>query len=443
MSVCALIAAAGAGRRMKAGLNKVFLPLLGEPVLRHTLRAFEECRCVDDVIVIVAPREVEPTRGLVGTWSEISKVRDVVAGGATRQESVFRGLAHVDAGCDIVVVHDGARPLIRPHTISRVVEAARASAAAIVAVPVRDTTKMVCGDEVVSTLDRDSLWAAATPQAFRRDVIEDAHKTGACGGVPATDDSMLVERTGVRVKVVQGEYANIKITTPEDLVIAEALLAAMKMNRIPEGGPAPAAEERRDPGFRAGGAPEGVADREPRVRVGIGFDVHRLVRGRALVLGGVAVPFELGLEGHSDADVILHAIADAVLGACALGDIGRLFPDTDPASEGISSAVILERVRRLVEGAGYVVNNVDAMLLAERPKIAPYVPAMRETVARVLGVPVGCVSIKATTMEGMGFVGRGEGMACHATCSVRRTESRRFKLTGSRFVSIRNERSGR
>ena len=424
MSVCALIAAAGAGRRMKAGLNKVFLPLLGEPVLRHTLRAFEECPSVDDVIVIVAPGEVESTLSVVGTWSEISKVRNVVAGGATRQESVCRGLAHLGAACDIVVVHDGARPLIRPHTISRVVGEARASAAAIVAVPVRDTIKTVRGGEVVSTLDRDSLWAAATPQAFRRDLIESAHETGTGGGISATDDSMLVERTGVRVKVVQGEYANIKITTPEDLVIAEALLAAMKTNRIPEGGPASLVEEGPQLAkLWARGAPNGAADHGPWVRVGIGFDVHRLTRGRALVLGGVTVPFELGLEGHSDADVILHAIADAMLGACALGDIGRLFPDTDRAFEGMSSAVILERVRQLVEGAGYVVDNVDAMLLAERPKIAPYVDAMRERVARVLGVPVGCVSIKATTMEGMGFVGRGEGMACYATCSVRRVKS--------------------
>lgn len=418
MSVCALIAAAGAGRRMRAGVNKVFLPLRGEPVLRHTLRAFELCDCVDDVIVIVAPGEVESTRSLVGTWGEISRVRGVVAGGATRQESVLRGLGHLDAACEIVVVHDGARPLIRPCTVSRVVEAARTFGAAVVAVPVRDTTKVVRGGEVVTTLDRDTLWAAATPQAFRREIIEDAHRAGACEGVQATDDSMLVERTGVRVKVVQGEYANIKITTPEDLVVAEALLGARDEKTAHD--LAPAATE-PSLGPVVGQAPGHAVGPAPPIRVGLGFDVHRLVPGRLLVLGGVVVPFDLGLEGHSDADVILHAIADAILGACGLGDIGHLFPDTDPAFAGISSTVILEKVRDLASEAGFVVNNVDAMLLAERPRIAGHVSAMRATVARILHVPVERVSIKATTMEGMGFVGRGEGMACYATCSVRHT----------------------
>ncbi|MDI6638360.1 MAG: 2-C-methyl-D-erythritol 4-phosphate cytidylyltransferase [Bacillota bacterium] len=418
MSVCALIAAAGAGRRMGAGVNKVFLPLRGEPVLRHTLRAFEVCDCVDDVIVIVAPDEVESTRSLVGTWGEISRVRGVVAGGATRQESVLRGLGHLGAACEIVVVHDGARPLIRPFTISRVVEAARTFGAAVVAVPVRDTTKVVRGGEVVTTLDRDTLWAAATPQAFRRGIIEDAHRAGACDGVQATDDSMLVERTGVRIKVIQGEYANIKITTPEDLVVAEALLGARDEKTAHD--LAPAATE-PSLGPVVGQAPGHAVGPAPPIRVGLGFDVHRLVPGRPLVLGGVVVPFDLGLEGHSDADVILHAIADAILGACGLGDIGHHFPDTDSAFAGISSTVILEKVRDLASEAGFVVNNVDAMLLAERPRIAAHVSAMRATVARILRVPVEQVSIKATTMEGMGFVGRGEGMACYATCSVRRT----------------------
>ncbi len=374
---------------MGANVNKVFLPLRGEMVLRHTLRAFELCDCVDDVIVIVAPGEVEPTSRLIGAWEELSRVRRVVAGGATRQESVSHGLGHLDAACGIVVVHDGARPLIRPETISRAVDAARSSGAAVVAVPVRDTTKVVHGGEVVRTLDRDTLWAAATPQAFRREIIETCHRAAVREGFQATDDSVLVERTGMRVKVVHGEYDNVKITTREDLICAEALLAA------------------RD------------ETSSPALRVGLGFDVHRLVPGRPLVLGGVVVPFDMGLEGHSDADVILHAIADAILGACGLGDIGRIFPDTDPAWEGISSTAILEKVRDLAEGVGFVVNNVDAMLLAERPRISGFMPGMRAVVARVLRVPAGSVSIKATTMEGMGFVGRGEGMACYASCSVR------------------------
>ncbi|MFZ5925299.1 MAG: 2-C-methyl-D-erythritol 2,4-cyclodiphosphate synthase, partial [Bacillota bacterium] len=312
------------------------------------------------------------------------------AGGERRQDSVLRGLASLDAACDIVVIHDGARPLIRPNTVSRVVEAAREFGAAIAAVPVKDTIKVVRGCDVVGTMDRETLWAAATPQAFQREIIESGYERAVRDGLAATDDAMLVEGTGVAVKVVPGEYDNIKITTPEDLVIAEALLAA-----------------------RDGSRPE-----RRQIRVGLGFDVHRLVPGRRLVLGGVTIPFGLGLEGHSDADVMLHAVADAILGACALGDIGRLFPDDDTAYAGISSTVILEKVRDLAKEAGFAVNNVDVMLLAERPKISGFVPEMREVIARVLCIPVDQVSIKATTMEGMGFVGSGAGMACYASCSV-------------------------
>lgn len=407
---------------MGAGVNKMYLPLRGEPVLRHTLRAFEACDCVDDVIVIVAPDEVEWARSLISTWREISRVRKVVAGGATRQESVRRGIDHLDAACEIVAIHDGARPLICPRTILRVVEAARTFGAAVVAVPVTDTTKVVRDGEVVTTLDRDNLWAAATPQAFRREIIEDAHRAGAREDVRATDDSALVEMTGARVKVVRGENDNIKITTPEDLVVAEALLGVRdaKAARVePPGAMGPG--RGRLAQAQANAEPRALdrrVERVPAIRVGLGFDVHRLVPGRPLVLAGVVVPFDLGLEGHSDADVILHAIADAILGACGLGDIGHIFPDTDPAFAGISSAVILEKVQDLADEAGFVVNNVDATLLAERPKIAPHVGEMRATVARILRLPVERVGVKATTAEGMGFVGRGEGMACYATCSV-------------------------
>ncbi len=375
---------------MGAGVNKVFLPLYGEPVLFHTLRAFESCDAVDEVTVAVAPDEVGMARALIEAGGARSKAIRVIAGGERRQDSVLQGLGSLDAACDIVVIHDGARPLIRPDAIGRVVEAAREFGAAILAVPVKDTIKLVRSGDVVGTVDRDALWAAATPQAFRREIIEAGHAAATQLGLAATDDSMLVEKAGATVKVVQGEYDNIKITTPEDLAIAEALLAARKGDRAYLG----------------------------RVRVGLGFDVHRLVPGRPLFLGGVRVPFELGLEGHSDADVMLHAVADAILGACALGDIGRLFPDDDPACAGISSGVILERARDLSRQAGFAVNNVDVMLLAERPRISGFAPQMREAIARALHVPIDRVSIKATTMEGMGFIGSGEAMACYASCSM-------------------------
>ncbi len=404
MSVCSLIAAAGAGRRMGAGVNKVFMPLGGEPVLLHALRAFESCDAVDEITVVASPAEVDAASALVRATRGLSKVRRVVAGGERRQDSVFNGLRSLDAACDIVVVHDGARPLIRPELIARVVAAARKSGAAIAAVPIRDTVKLVREGVVVETLDRESLWAAATPQAFRRDLLEAAYEkalTSGADGPIATDDAMLAEAAGIAVTVVPGDADNIKITTRDDLAAAEALLAA-----------------------RLGVAAAGYAADEARVdagpiRAGFGFDVHRLVRGRRLVLGGVEIASEVGLDGHSDADVVLHAIADAVLGACALGDIGRAFPDDDPAYSGISSVVLLERVRDMALDAGFVVNNVDVMLLAERPRISAHVPHMRATIACALSVPVDRVSVKATTMEGMGFVGAGEGMACFASCSVR------------------------
>jgi 2-C-methyl-D-erythritol 4-phosphate cytidylyltransferase/2-C-methyl-D-erythritol 2,4-cyclodiphosphate synthase len=412
---------------MGAGVNKVYLTLRGEPVLRHTLRAFEVCDRIDDVIVIAAPAEVKWAQAVIGGWGEISKVRKVVAGGATRQESIRLGIQHLDAACEIVAIHDGARPLICPRTIARVVEAARTFGAAVVAVPVTDTTKSVRDGEVVATLDRESLWAAATPQAFLRQTIEDAHRAAAREGIQATDDSSLVEKTGTRVRVVRGESDNIKITTPEDLIVAEALLGArdsqstrgafVEQPRMVDASPSRplsglAGAEPWTPERRPG------PGRVPAIRVGLGFDVHRLVAGRPLVLAGVEIPFDLGLEGHSDADVILHAIADAILGACGLGDIGHFFPDTDPAFAGISSAVILEKVRDVSSEAGFAVINVDATLVADRPKVSRYIGEMRATVARILRLPVERVGIKATTAEGMGFVGRGEGMACFATCGV-------------------------
>lgn len=396
VSVCALIAAAGSGRRMGAGVNKTLLPLRGRPVLHHTLLAFDACEDVDEVAVIVPPQEADLARELIRGWGGLSKVNRVAGGGKTRQESVLLGLDCLDPGCDIVVVHDGARPLVRPATISRVIEAAREHGAALAAVPTTDTVKVVRHGYVAETLDRDLLWAATTPQAFRREILETRHRMAAREGRVVTDDAALVEGTGIAVKVVCGEYDNIKITTPEDLVIAEALLAAR--SRL---------AGREASGLRGGG-----------IRVGVGFDVHRLVEGRPLVLGGVNIPFESGLKGHSDADVIIHAIADAILGACALGDIGRLFPDDDPTHAGVSSKVILEKARNLAEMAGFSVSNVDAVLIAERPKISKFVPGMQRALADILGIPEGSVSIKATTTEGMGFIGSGVGMACYASCSV-------------------------
>ena len=386
MSVCALIAAAGSGRRMRMKGNKTHLLLGGKPVLIHALSAFQACEAVDDVIVIVGSAEVDFTWELIRAWGGCSKVREVVCGGATRQESVLCGLRHLAPECEIVVIHDSARPLVRASTIEMTIEAARKYGAAIVSVPMRDTIKVAKDGYVTKTLDRDLLRAARTPQAFRRELIEDAYISAAQDGFIATDDSMIAERKGIKVRVLEDELENIKITYPLDLAIADSYLSGA--------GPA------------------------ERFRVGIGFDVHRLVEGRRLILGGVDIPFELGLEGHSDADVVFHAIADAILGACALGDIGALFPCDDPSYEGISSGLILSSVGGLAESRGYAVCNVDVTVLAEKPGISEFAEEMRRNISGILGIGKSHGGIKATTMEGLGFIGAGEGIACLASCSL-------------------------
>ncbi len=386
MSVCALIAAAGSGRRMRMKRNKTHLLLGGKPVLIHALSAFQACEAVDDVIVIVGSLEVDFTWELIRAWGGYSKVREVVCGGATRQESVLCGLRRLAPECEIVVIHDSARPLVRASTIEMTIEAARKYGAAIVSVPMRDTIKVAKDGYVIRTLDRDLLRAARTPQAFRRELIEDAYVSAAQEGFIATDDSMVAERKGIKVRVLEDELDNIKITYPLDLAIADSYLSGA-----------------------------GPAD---RFRVGTGFDVHRLVEGRRLILGGVDIPFELGLEGHSDADVVFHAIADAILGACALGDIGVLFPCDDPSYEGISSGLILSSVEGLAESCGYAVCNVDVTVLAEKPRISEFAEEMRRNISGILGIGKSHVGIKATTMEGLGSIGAGEGIACLASCSL-------------------------
>lgn len=399
MSVCALIAAAGSGRRMRMGQNKTHLLLRGKPVLIHTLSAFESCEAVDELIVIVGAKEVDLTWALMKTWGGFSKVKKVVVGGATRQESVLCGLRHLGPECEIVVIHDSARPLVRTSTIGMVIDAAREYGAAVVSVPMRDTIKVAQEGYVSGTLDRESIRAARTPQAFRREIIEPAYISAARDGFIATDDSMVVERKGIRVKVLDDELDNIKITYGEDLIVADTYLANRDFGDTYE---VPCRSGRERPVFR----------------VGIGFDVHRLVPGRRLVLGGVDIPFERGLEGHSDADVVMHAIADAILGACSSGDIGILFPCNDPSYEGISSGIILSKVRELAESQGCFVGNVDLTILAEKPKIAGFAEEMRSNISNILRISEDSVGIKATTTEGLGFIGSGEGIACLASCSL-------------------------
>jgi 2-C-methyl-D-erythritol 4-phosphate cytidylyltransferase/2-C-methyl-D-erythritol 2,4-cyclodiphosphate synthase len=311
--------------------------------------------------------------------SGVGKPVSIVAGGAARADSVRNGLAAAPDAA-VVLVHDAARPFLPAELASRVARAAAQDGAALAAVPVTDTVKRVAGasapPRVAATLDRSTLWLAQTPQGFRREVLVRAYERAGPDAGGATDDSLLVERMGEKVTLVAGDPGNFKITTPEDLVRARARV-------------------------------------EAPVAVGVGYDTHRFAPGRKLVLGGAEFEGD-GLLGHSDADACAHAIGDAVLGAAGLGDLGRHFPDTDPRWEGASSLALLEEIARKAAELGFRVGNADVTLAARRPKIAPRAEEMRANLARALGVAPGQVNVKATTGEGMGFVGRGEGIAAHA-----------------------------
>lgn len=381
--VTAIIAAAGQGRRMGAGSNKVLLTLAGIPLVVRTVRQLAACPQIEEIIIVSGPEEMGEMHSLVSAMGLTQKWQ-VVAGGSERQYSVANALAAVSGKAEIIVVHDGARPLADQTAIENVIAAAREYGAAVVAVPVKDTIKVADANGFVATTpDRKKLWAVQTPQAFQAAILRQAYAQALAEGFLGTDDASLVERLGMPVKMVTGSYRNLKITTPEDMVIAAALL-------------------------------EG----ERTMRVGIGYDVHRLVAGRNLILGGVEIPYEYGLEGYSDADVLLHAIKDALLGAAALGDIGRHFPDTDPRYKGASSLKLLARVKEILAEKGYEAGNVDATVIAQKPKLAPYIAQMNANIAAVLGIDVDRVNVKATTTEGLGFTGRGEGIAAQAVATV-------------------------
>jgi 2-C-methyl-D-erythritol 4-phosphate cytidylyltransferase/2-C-methyl-D-erythritol 2,4-cyclodiphosphate synthase len=375
----AVVVAAGAATRLAGALRKPFLPLGGQAVVERALAAFQASSRVRSVVLAVAAEDLERARRLAS-----GKVAAVVAGGATRRASVAAGLDALPSG-DWVVVHDGARPFVSPGLIERVLDAAAASGAATAALPVADTLKAVEGAQVRHTVDRRGLYAAQTPQAFRSDLLREAHRR-----VPAdaavTDDAELVERIGVAVTVVPGEAANVKITTPEDYALARRQV-------------------------------EGTAG---AVRVGVGCDVHRLTPDRRLVLGGVTIPASRGLAGHSDADVLTHAVMDALLGAAGLPDIGHHFPPDDPTYREADSIGLLVSVAGLLRSAGWTVVNVDAVICAEAPRLSPFVAGMRARLAAALGVPEGAIGIKVTTAEGLGAIGRGDGIAAQAVALVQR-----------------------
>jgi 2-C-methyl-D-erythritol 4-phosphate cytidylyltransferase/2-C-methyl-D-erythritol 2,4-cyclodiphosphate synthase len=381
--VAAVVVAAGRGERLGVP-DKVIYPLAGRPMLAWSLRALEQAETIGPVVVVAGSHTLEAVGRLVHDEG-FAKVHAIVAGGGRRQDSVAAGLEALPEEVEIVVIHDGARPLAEPELFDRCAAAAAESGAAIAATPLSDTLKRVTEGTVRETVDRAGLWAAQTPQAFRLESLRKAMTVGS--GESVTDEARLCEIAGLPVTVVPSSLANMKVTHPEDIPVADALLRSAQRPSFPP-------------------------------RVGIGYDAHRFASGRRLILGGVEIAHDRGLDGHSDADVLLHAIADAILGAAALGDIGQHFPPSDERFRNADSQRLLREVVHLAREAGWAPGNVDATVLAEAPRVAPHVPLMRERIAACLGLPRDAVSVKATTNEGMGSIGRGEGIAALATATL-------------------------
>ena len=386
MHVTAIIAAAGEGRRLGAALPKQLLDIGGRSILERSVTAFAGHERIDDVIVVLPASLAASPPAWMHAWRGSPRVQ-IVAGGARRQDSVANAFDRVVPDSDVVLVHDAARPFVSRDLISRAIDAASEHGAAIVALPVHDTVKRVevsGGLPVIAgTIARESIYLAQTPQAFRREVLRAAVALGR-SGVDATDEAMLAEQAGHRVHIVEGDPANVKITTTDDL---------------------DAARQRTRP---AGGA-----------RVGTGYDLHRLVEGRPLIIGGVAIPSNAGAFGYSDADVVCHAVIDAVLGAACAGNVGQHYPDTDPQWKGASSIAMLRDALGHVTRRSLVVENVDVTVVLERPKIAPFIPEIRARLADALGIDAGRVSVKGKTNEGVDAVGRGEAIAAHAVALLR------------------------
>jgi len=392
MHVTAIIAAGGRGERFGAGEPKQLVAVGGRAILERSVTAFLTHPAVDAVIVAL-PRALadDPPPYLRAAGPPGAKPLRIVAGGERRRDSVASAFRAADPSSDVIVVHDAARPFASGDMIARTIAAAADAGAALAALPARDTVKRAGPDpashegrQVIETLPRETIYLAQTPQAFRREVLADALRLEG----DATDEASLAERAGHKVRIVDGEATNIKITTRGDLAIAEAIA--------------------------------GTIARPARTgRAGTGYDLHRLVEGRRLVLGGVSIPSDRGASGHSDADVVCHAVTDAILGAAALGDIGLHFPDTDPRWKDASSVDLLRRAVARLADARLAVGNVDVTVILERPKIKEYVDAMRSTIAGALGIDVARVSIKGKTNEGMDAIGRGEAVAAHAVALIR------------------------
>jgi len=383
LKTAALIVAAGRGTRSGAPLPKQYAAMGGGTVLGRTLNTFLACPAVDVVQVVIAPADAQLYASATAAF--MGRLLPAVAGAATRQGSVRAGLvALVPHAPDVVLIHDAVRPFVAAKTINGVLQALRTTSAAVAAVPLADTLKQANEHgQVAATLDRTGLWRAQTPQGFRFADILAAHQAAASAGLEFTDDAAVAEWAGLAVALVPDSAANIKLTTPEDLAMADSRAPLV-----------------------------------PDVRTGSGFDVHRLIAGDHVWLCGVRIPHTHALLGHSDADVGLHALTDALLGAIGDGDIGQHFSDKDPRWKGAASHIFLADAARRVRARGGAICNADVTLLCEAPRIAKYRDEMRARIAQILEIEVSRIGVKATTTEGLGFTGRREGIAALAAATV-------------------------
>ncbi len=379
-----VVVAAGKGARAGFEYNKVFHKLNGQTVLSVCLESLYTSGNIHEIVLVLGEGDIEAYESLSKTEGKIPIVKSVVRGGSTRQESVYNGLNVLSSETDIVLIHDGARPFVTKEIIDNVISDAEKYGSGVISTGVIDTIKVVDGEGfAVHTPPRDTLCAVQTPQAFRYSQIMEAHRWAIQADYSATDDAALYEKRFGRVKLTTAQSAvkNRKLTIPGDFEMANDARRFLP-------------------------------------RVGTGYDVHRLVEGRKLILCGVEIPYEKGLLGHSDADVALHALTDALLGACAMGDIGKLFPDTDMQFKDISSLILLKEANKKIQESGFEVVNADITIVCQRPKLAPYIDLMRMNIARTLSIPVHQISVKATTTEKLGFEGEGLGISAQSIATV-------------------------
>jgi 2-C-methyl-D-erythritol 4-phosphate cytidylyltransferase / 2-C-methyl-D-erythritol 2,4-cyclodiphosphate synthase len=393
MFVSAILAAAGRGTRLGAAAPKQMLMLGERSILQHSFDILDRHEQIEEIVIALPPDLASSPPPYL--TSPRKPVR-IVDGGARRQDSVANAFAQVSKNASLIVIHDAARPFATADIFTRVIEAAAKGGAAIAALQASDTVKEATaapGLKIVArTIARESIYLAQTPQAFSREVLEDAIALGRESIGAATDEASLAEEAGHPVRLVDGDATNIKITTQLDLRVSAALMD--DASRIPH---------------RYSHGP----------KVGTGYDLHRLEAGRPLIIGGVDIPHETGLAGHSDADVLCHAVTDAILGAAAAGDIGQHFPDTDPKWNGANSIELLKGAVAIVRAEGYAVANIDAVIIAERPRLAPHISAMRANLAQAIGVDVSVVSVKGKTNEQVDALGRNEAIAVHAVALIR------------------------